>query len=170
VTADPSTLEYLTAVGTVGAAAVAAVSVVVTGRQGREQQRLLLDAQERDVIERRADFELGLLLELSRLAQRMRHWGPVQPPEEQYTARGLLLALPADLLPTLRDYVSPLDDTLARERLHVWRAEDKSLDYVRLQQQVHRELRDAIFERRDAPAVSERLARMQWRWSWTFGR
>jgi hypothetical protein len=163
---DAGLLALLTATGTVSAAVVAAVAVVITGRQGQEQRRLMVAAEERDAAERRADFELGLLMQLSALSRETWRW-QVGTTDAEQQARALLLALPPEQLPVLRARVAPLDDTLIREVLKPYRGENSA---IRIQRAIDRELRDAIFERRDASAVSAALAGRSYRWSWTFGR
>jgi hypothetical protein len=161
-------VDYATAFGTVGAAVVATTAVIITGRQGAQQQRLLVAAQERDAVERRADFELGVLMQLAATTRETWRWQPMGESDDQQAVRALLIALPPELLPILRARVAPRDDTLAQERLEPFRGHEDSR--IRIQRAIDRELRDAIFERRDAPRVSNPLAPNRWRWTWTFGR
>lgn len=160
-------LDWLTAAGTVGAAVVAAVSVVITGRQGQAQQRLLVEERQRDAAERRADFELGLLLELARQVEAGGYQLIVgrrinARDEEARAVRACLIALPPGVLPTLRAVVAPPDDTLAQELLTPHKGENYWRD---VQRAVERELRDAIFARRDLTTVHfVTEARAQRRW------
>jgi hypothetical protein len=159
VSDDPSLLAALTAAGTVGAAAVAAVSVLVSGRQGRNQQRLLIEAEKRNALERRADFELGVLLEISAASREA--WRLLQPNlhgDEARQIRALLLALHVWSLPTLRAAVGPAE---ARGRLEQHKGENYYRD---VQRAIDEELRASIALRRDLapridPTVSARLAR-----------
>lgn len=136
----PSILEWLTAAGTVGAAIVAAFAVVMAGRQGRAQQR-------QSAAERRADFELGVLLDISRVVERLRQvatadYGSMR----EYAAahdpvlaegRALLLALPSTLLPSLRSAWAPRKPRAQEPELRLGspdgppQQEDPALDEIR---------------------------------------
>ncbi len=166
-------LDWLTAGGTAGAAIVAALAVRQTGRQGRAQQQLLIDARLHDAAERRADFELGLLLELAQLVEGnidalIGRGHMIGRGDELFRAKALLLALPTDLLPILRASLShpigdegrghPALDALDGVRW-LWKAQDVLSD----------ELGNTIASRRDlaeATGVSQRAAGRSWRSLW----
>jgi len=161
VSTGQQVLEDLTAGGTVAAAIVAALAVRQTGRQGRAQQQMLIEARERDAAERRADFDLQLLLELSQLlqesAQEFLGPGSLDRPAAIPRARALLLALPPDALPLLRHTVARRHGEKRHPTLLL--IEGDGLATLRHGQKVlAEELAAAISSRRQLPPVSTPLA------------
>lgn len=156
-------LDYLTVVGTVGAASVAALAVRQTGKQARAQQSQWIAARIEDRLERRAEFELGVLLELGPLVQVMARYQNLGGPNADYEkARALLHALPVDAVPHLNAFFeirsTPTSDAAVAALVG-------NPDFFRvLQSLVDNDLAEAIASRHDMPRTADVEARPGRRW------